>query len=162
MVKKILTEKFFTRSLLIALMMEAVSITETSVYFYETTRRNIPCNLSRGYSTSATGTPPRICGSQTPPVCTPSTPPPLDKSTHSVTQRFTSSTHQLNLIRLAQPKRKLNIRPTFIIKHWEIWVLFLKVRCSNPGWANSSSYWTFPWFSSVRPCEYLQGTSAFR
>jgi hypothetical protein len=33
---------FFVRSLLIALMMEAVSTFETSVNFYQTTRCNIP------------------------------------------------------------------------------------------------------------------------
>jgi hypothetical protein len=34
--------KFFARSFLIALMMEAESTSETSVNFYHTTRRNIP------------------------------------------------------------------------------------------------------------------------
>jgi hypothetical protein len=38
-----------SRGLIIALMMEAVSTSETSVYFYETTKRNIPedCHLPR-------------------------------------------------------------------------------------------------------------------
>jgi hypothetical protein len=39
--------QFFSRGLLITLLMEAVSTSETSVYFYTTTQRNIPegCHL---------------------------------------------------------------------------------------------------------------------